>query len=53
MDWNYEQPLDDLLDDAIMEQVLESAGSSQEKLRHLMVETAERLDDTSEVRSDP
>jgi len=41
----YEPSLDDLLDDAIMEPVLRSAGFDQRGFRELMVETARRIDE--------
>ena len=52
IDWNYQPPLEDLLNDDIMEPVLDKAGLSSEELRNLMLETAERLDDTSEEPPD-
>jgi hypothetical protein len=41
----YRPSLDDLLDDAVMEPVLRSAGLDQHELREMMVETARRIED--------
>ena len=47
----YEQSLDDLLADEVMEPVLRSAGLELQELREMMLETARRIEDR-ERRSD-
>ena len=40
----YEPSLEELLDDEMMAPVLRSAGCDAQSLRHMMVETARRID---------
>jgi hypothetical protein len=48
----YEQSLEDLLADEVMEPVLRSAGLEPQEFRQMMLETARRIEDR-ERRSDP
>lgn len=41
----YEATLDELLEDEMMAPVLRSAGFDSQGFRHMMVETARRIDD--------
>lgn len=43
-DWNYEPPLAELLEDAIMDPVLRSSGFDSQGLREMILKTARRVD---------